>query len=62
MIGIDDSKYKKLMSGLRLDITNRDLVNDMIISDLYDENGNSKMYTAGTFENSEKIKDYIRNN
>jgi hypothetical protein len=61
MIGIDDSKYKKLMSGLRLDITNRDLVNDMIISDLYDENGNSKMYNAGTFTNSEKIKDYIRN-
>lgn len=61
MIGIDDSKYKKLMTGVRLDVTNRDLINDIIISDMYDENGNSKMYKAGTFENSEKIKNYIRN-
>jgi Rps23 Pro-64 3,4-dihydroxylase Tpa1-like proline 4-hydroxylase len=61
MIGIDDSKYKKLMTGVRLDVTNRELINDMVISDMYDETGNSKMYKAGTFENSEKIKNYIRN-
>ena len=60
-IGNDDSEYKKLMSGVRLDITNRELLSDMIISDMFDSNGNSKMYNAGTFEEGERIKDYIRN-
>lgn len=62
MIGIDDSKYKKLMSGIRLDITNRELINDIIISNLFDEDGNSKMYRAGSgsYTEAEKIKNYIR--
>ena len=60
-IGEDDSKYKNLMSGVRLDITNRDMIDDIVLSDLFDENGNSKMYKAGTFENAKKIKEYIRN-
>lgn len=60
-IGIDDSEYKKLMSGVRLDITNRELLSDMIVSDMFDSDGNSKMYNAGTFENGQRIKDYIRN-
>jgi hypothetical protein len=60
-IGNDDSEYKKLMSGVRLDITNRELLSDMIISDMFDSNGNSKMYSVGTFEEGERIKDYIRN-
>lgn len=60
-IGEDDSEYKKLMSGIRLDITNRDLLNDIVISDMFDEGGNFKMYNAGTFEDAEKMKDYIRN-
>jgi hypothetical protein len=62
MIGLDDSKYKQSMTGVRLDITNRELLQDIIISDMYDENGNSKMYKAGSFENAERIKDYIRSN
>ncbi len=61
MVGIDDSKYRKYMSGVRLDITNRELLNDMIISDMFDSNGGSKMYKAGTFEEGERIKNYIRN-
>jgi hypothetical protein len=60
-IGNDDSEYKKLMSGVRLDITNRELLSDMIISDMFDSDGNSKMYNAGTFEEGQRIKDYIRN-
>lgn len=60
-IGVDDSQYKKLMSGVRLDVTNRDLLSDMIISDMYDDRGESKMYNAGTFEEGDTIKNYIRN-
>lgn len=62
MVGKDDSKYEQLMTGVRLDVTNRELLNDIIISDMYDEFGNSKMYKAGSFENAQKIKNYIRNN
>jgi hypothetical protein len=61
MIPADDSKYKKLMSGIRLDITNRELLSDTILSDLFDETGNSKMYNAGSYEEAELIKNYIRN-
>jgi len=61
IVGKDDSKYKRLMSGVRLDVTNRELLTDMIISDMYDENGNSKMYKAKSFQEGERIKDYIRN-
>lgn len=60
-IGKDDSEYRKLMSGIRLDVTNRELLSDMIISDMFDSDGNSKMYNAGTFEDGQRIKDYIRN-
>jgi len=60
MIPSDDSEYKKLMSGIRIDITNRELLNDMVISDLFDESGNSKMYNAGSYDEVERIKNYIR--
>jgi hypothetical protein len=60
MIGEDDSDYKKLMTGIRLDITNRELLNDVVLSDLFDEKGASKMYNCKTIENSEKIKNYVR--
>lgn len=59
-IGEDDSEYKSLMSGIRLDITNRELLDDTILSDLFDETGNSKMYNAGSYEEGERIKNYIR--
>lgn len=60
MITENDSKYKRLMSGIRLDVTNKDLMDDIIISDMYDSDKQSKMYNAGTYENAQKIKDYIR--
>ncbi len=53
-------KYRNLMSGVRLDVTNRELIDDIILSDLFDENGNSKMYKAGSYEEAERIKNYIR--
>ena len=62
MISTDDSKYKELMSGIRLDITNRELLSDNVLSDLFDENGNSKMYNAGSYEEAERLKNYIRDN
>lgn len=61
MIGEDDSEYKKLMSGIRLDITNRELLSDMVISDMFDDKGQSKMHKVDSFEEGERIKDYIRN-
>lgn len=57
----NELKYRNLMSGVRLDITNRELVDDIILSDLFDNTGNSKMYNAGSYEESEKIKNYVRN-
>lgn len=60
MIGSDDSEYKKMMSGIRLDITNRDLMDDIVISDIFNGTGGS-MHDADTHEEAEKIKNYIRN-
>lgn len=62
MIGADDSEYKKLMSGVRLDIKNRDIINDIVLSDLFDNDGNSKIYDAESYENAESIRNYIVDN
>lgn len=60
MVKADDSKYKKIMSGIRLDITNRELINDIVLSDFFDESGNSKMYKGNSYADAETIKNYIR--
>lgn len=59
MIGSDDSEFKKIMSGIRIDINNRDLMHDIIISNIFNGVGGS-MHEAGTYEEAEKIKNYIR--
>ncbi len=56
----DDSRYKRLMSGIRLDVNNRELLKDPAIASLFDERGDSKMFRATSYEESEKLKNYIR--
>lgn len=62
IIGSDDSNYKKSMTGIRLDVINKELRHDIIISDFFDKNGESKMYKTDSFENAETVKNYIRGN